>query len=90
MSSRNVVTLTARRDEAEAAAAAAGRTAFNDQRLTLAEAAAEVAVSINTLRRAYEHQHLTVQRFGIGGRGIRVRRADLMTWLAAGGKTGPR
>ena len=91
MSHRNVLPLTARREDAEAEAAAAARTAFTEQRLTIAEAAADAHVSVNTLRRAYVYGHLVVQRFGMGARrSIRVRRGDLMAWLAAGGQTGPK
>lgn len=91
MGQRTVVHLTARRDDAEAEAAASARSAFADYRLTIAEAATEAHVSINTVRRAYVYGHLVVQRFGTGARrGIRVRRGDLMAWLAAGGQTGPK
>jgi excisionase family DNA binding protein len=84
---RNVVALTAKREQQEADAASAVAAAFNDKRLTVAQAAEEAAVSVNTIRRAYESEHLKVIRFGIGGRGIRIRRGDLVAWLEAGGRT---
>src|SRR5262245_42876230 len=61
--------------------------ADGEKRLTVAEAAADAAVSVHTIRRGYENRHLRVQRFGVGGRGIRIRRADLAAWLDAGGRT---
>lgn len=79
MAHRNVLTLPARQDEAD--------TPLN--LLTVEEAAAEAKVSVNTIRRAYEHGHLPVLRFGVGGRFIRVRRRALVTWLEqAHGETG--
>jgi excisionase family DNA binding protein len=61
-----------------------------DVRLTVQQAAAEAAVSVHTIRRGYENRHLRVQRFGIGGRGIRIRRADLAAWIENGGRTDVR
>jgi excisionase family DNA binding protein len=87
MAQRTVVTLTTRREQAVAAAASDAATAFGEKKDTVAEAAAEATVSVHTIRRAYEHGHLRVLRFGIGGRGIRIRRADLAAWLEAGGRT---
>jgi len=84
---RSVVVLSTKREQAQAAAADAVAQAFDEKRLTVAQSAVDVNVSVNTIRRAYESGHLLVQRFGVGGRGIRIRRGDLMAWLAAGGKT---
>ena len=82
----NVVALTERRDQVATAAAAA----FDDARLTVAEAATEAKVSEHTIRRAYVHGHLHIQRFGIGQRSLRIKRSDLLHWLEAGGNTAPR
>ena len=81
----NVLALTERRDQAATAAAAA----FDEGRLTVAEAATEAKVSEHTIRRAYVHGHLHIQRFGIGQRSLRIKRSDLMKWLEAGGNTAP-
>jgi excisionase family DNA binding protein len=71
------------RTEVETAAAAA----FGDARLTVAQAAAEAAVSEHTIRRAYVYGHLAIQRFGLGARSLRIKRRDLIAWLEAGGQT---
>ena len=85
---RNVVALTTRREQAVSEdAASAAAMAFGEKMLTVAEAAADASVSVHTIRRAYEHGHLRVLRFGVGGRGVRIRRADLAAWLEAGGRT---
>jgi excisionase family DNA binding protein len=84
---RNVVALTAKREAQEADAVSAVVATFNDKRLTVAQAAEEATVSVNTIRRAYESEHLKVLRFGVGRRSIRIRRGDLMAWLDAGGST---
>lgn len=81
----NVLALTERRDQVATAAAAA----FDDVRLTVAEAATEAKVSEHTIRRAYVHGHLHIQRFGIGQRSLRIKRSDLVQWLEAGGNTAP-
>jgi excisionase family DNA binding protein len=78
--------LSARRDQVATAAAAA----FDEARLTVAEAATEAKVSEHTIRRAYVHGHLPIQRFGIGQRSLRIKRSDLLKWLEAGGNTAPR
>jgi excisionase family DNA binding protein len=75
-----------RRDQVAAEAA----TAFSEARLTVAQAAEEALVSEHTIRRAYVHGHLHIQRFGIGQRSLRIKRSDLMKWLEAGGNTAPR
>lgn len=59
-----------------------------DARLTVAQAAAEAAVSEQTIRRAYVHGHLPVHRFGLGARSLRIKRSELLAWLEAGGQTG--
>jgi hypothetical protein len=82
--SSTLVALTDRRDHVAASAAAA----FDDARLTVKEAAEEAFVSEHTIRRAYVGGHLVIKRFGIGARGIRIRRGDLRAWLDAGGQTG--
>lgn len=81
-----LVDLVERRDRIATAAASA----FDEERLTVAEAAAEAKVSDHTIRRAYVHGHLAIQRFGIGQRSLRIKRSDLVKWLAAGGNTAPR
>ena len=81
-----VVELVERRDRLVSAAA----TVFDDERLTVAEAAQEAKVSDHTIRRAYVHGHLAIQRFGIGQRSLRIKRRDLMKWLEAGGSTAPQ
>jgi transcription initiation factor TFIIIB Brf1 subunit/transcription initiation factor TFIIB len=78
----SVVAMAARRDAVTARASAA----HMDQRLTVAEAAHEAAVSEHTIRRAYVYGHLRVSHFGMG-RSKRIRRGDLFDWLDAGGKT---
>ncbi len=82
-SSPNLVTFTERRDQAALNAAAL----FDETRLTVAQAAAEVGVSEHTIRRAYAGGHLVIKRFGLGARGIRIRRGDLRAWDDAGGQT---
>ena len=81
-----VVALTERRDQVASAAVAA----FEEARLTVAEAATEAKVSEHTIRRAYVHGHLHIQRFGIGQRALRIKRSDLLRWLEAGGNTAPQ
>ena len=87
MAQRTVVALTTRREQAMTEAAAAAAAVFGDKMETVAEAAADASVSVHTIRRAYEHGHLRVLRFGVGGRGIRIRRSELAAWLEAGGRT---
>jgi excisionase family DNA binding protein len=84
--SHRVVALAERRE----AAADAAATAFDEERLTVAEAAKEATVSEHTIRRAYVHGHLAIQRFGIGQRSLRIKRRDLLKWLEAGGSTAPK
>jgi excisionase family DNA binding protein len=81
-----IVAFTERREQAATEAA----TAFDHERLTVAEAAKEAKVSDHTIRRAYVHGHLAIQRFGIGQRSLRIKRSDLMKWLEGGGSTAPR
>jgi excisionase family DNA binding protein len=81
-----VVAFADQRDQVVDAAAAAFRAA----RLTVAQAAAEAAVSEHTIRRAYVHGHLAIQRFGLGARSLRIKRSDLLAWLEAGGNTAAR
>jgi len=57
-----------------------------DPRLTTDQAAREANVGLHTIRRAYGNGHLVVQRFG-RGRGIRIKRSELLKWIDAGGKT---
>jgi excisionase family DNA binding protein len=57
-----------------------------DPRLTTDQAAREANVGLHTIRRAYMNGHLVVQRFGTG-RGIRIKRSELMKWMDAGGRT---
>lgn len=86
MTRRSVIAFTERRDQVAAEAV----TAFSEARLSVAQAAEEASVSEHTIRRAYVHGHLKIQRFGIGQRSLRIKRSDLMLWLEAGGKTAPR
>ena len=86
---RSGVAIRVRGQRAAVAAAAAAAGAFENERLTVSQSAAEAAVSPHTIRRAYLYGHLRVQRFGVAGRGIRIRRADLLRWLEAGGRTVP-
>jgi excisionase family DNA binding protein len=58
-----------------------------DPRLTIEQASGEANVSAHTIRRAYNNGHLTVIRFGVGGRGLRIKRSELMKWMDAGGRT---
>ena len=81
-----IVAFTDQRDQAVTAAA----TAYDNARLTVAQAAAEAAVSEHTIRRAYVHGHLPVHRFGLGARSLRIKRSELIAWLEAGGKTAMR
>ena len=76
-----VVALTERRDQVASAAVAA----FEEARLTVAEAATEAKVSEHTIRRAYVHGHLHIQRFGIGQRVVahQTERSDA---VARGGR----
>lgn len=60
-----------------------------DPRLTTDQAAREANVGLHTIRRAYGNGHLTVQRFG-RGRGIRIKRSELMKWIDNGGRTDER
>jgi excisionase family DNA binding protein len=60
-----------------------------DPRLTTDQAAREANVGLHTIRRAYMNGHLTVQRFG-RGRGIRIKRSELLKWIDAGGRTDER
>lgn len=82
--SPNLAALTDQRDQVAASAAAA----FDETRLTVEEAAEEARVSDHTIRRAYVGGHLLIKRFGVGARGIRIRRGDLRAWMDAGGQTG--
>jgi excisionase family DNA binding protein len=81
-----VVAFADQRDQVATAAA----DAFGNVRLTVAQAAAEAAVSEHTIRRAYVHGHLPVHRFGLGARSLRIKRSELMAWLEAGGNTAAR
>jgi len=83
---RKVVAFADQRDQMVTASAAA----FGDVRLTVAQAAAEAAVSEHTIRRAYVHGHLPVHRFGLGARSLRIKRSELIAWLEAGGQTASR
>ena len=83
---RNIVAFADQRDSL----ATATTEAFNNVRLTVAQAAAEAAVSEHTIRRAYAHGHLPVHRFGLGARSLRIKRSELLAWLEAGGQTVPR
>jgi excisionase family DNA binding protein len=83
---QKVVAFTDQRDQMVTAAAEA----FAEARLTVAQAAAEAAVSEHTIRRAYVHGHLAIQRFGLGARSLRIKRRDLVAWLEAGGQTAAR
>jgi excisionase family DNA binding protein len=83
---QKVVALADQRDQVATAAA----DAFGNTRLTVAQAAAEAAVSEHTIRRAYVHGHLPVHRFGLGARSLRITRRDLIAWLEAGGNTAAR
>ena len=81
-----VAAFTDQRDQVATAASAA----YDNARLTVAQAAAEAAVSEHTIRRAYVHGHLAIQRFGLGARSLRIKRSDLLAWLEAGGQTAAR
>lgn len=85
MSRRNVAVFADHREQVISQAASA----FDEARITLEEAVREAHVSATSIRRAYRNGHLRVQRLGIGGRVLRIRRADLFAWLEAGGMTGP-
>jgi excisionase family DNA binding protein len=52
----------------------------SDELLSAAAAAAIAERSVRTIRRAYSSGRLAAYRDG-GGRGIRIRRADLHDWL---------
>ena len=67
-----------------------GLAGSDETRLTVAQAAQEAAVSEHTIRRAYVHGHLPIQRFGLGARSLRIKRRDLIAWLEAGGQTAAR
>jgi excisionase family DNA binding protein len=83
---RKVIAFTDQQDQMVAAAVAA----VGEARLTVAQAAEEAAVSEHTIRRAYVHGHLAIQRFGLGARSLRIKRRDLLAWLEAGGNTAAR
>jgi excisionase family DNA binding protein len=62
-------------------------TELTDRRLTVTQAADQVQVSDDSIRRAYLAGHLKVERFGARLRSVRVRESELNRWMAAGGKT---
>ena len=58
-----------------------------DPLFTVAQAAAAVQVSEDTVRRAYTAGHLPVERFGARLQCVRIRSSALVAWMTAGGKT---
>ena len=84
---RSVVAIMEGRDAAMHAAAKTAANRYDDELLTVAEAAHEAKVSEHTIRRGYFGGHLRVQRMGMGGRIVRIRRRDLLEWGRNGGNT---
>lgn len=58
-----------------------------DAIFTVAEAAAAVRLSEDSIRRAYTAGHLNVERFGARLQCVRIRESELNRWMAGGGKT---
>ena len=69
------------------AAAQTAADRYDNELLTVATAAREATVSEHTIRRGYFGGHLKVQRMGMGGRIVRIRRRDLLEWGRNGGNT---
>ena len=69
------------------AAAQTAADRYDNELLTVATAAREAKLSEHTIRRGYFGGHLKVQRMGMGGRIVRIRRRDLREWARNGGNT---
>jgi hypothetical protein len=85
--SRRVAGMVEGREAAMSAGAKAAADRYDDELLTVTEAADEATVSEHTIRRGYLGGHLKVQRMGMGGRIVRIRRRDLLEWGRNGGNT---
>lgn len=60
---------------------------LTDPLFTVADAAAAVRLSEDSIRRAYTAGYLKVERFGARLQCVRIRESALTQWMAAGGKT---
>jgi|SRR5262245_11127084 len=84
---RGVAVMMEARNVAATTAATTAADQYDNELLTVAQAAEEATVSDHTIRRGYYGGHLRVKRMGMGARVIRIRRRDLLAWLDAGANT---
>src|SRR5262245_17594795 len=84
---RGIAAITEGRAAVTTLAAANAADRYDNELLTVAQAAREATVREHTIRRGYFGGHLRVQRMGMGARLIRIRRRDLLAWMNAGANT---
>src|SRR5262245_29235917 len=86
---RGVAVMMEARNVAATTAATTAADQYDNELLTVAQAAEEATVSDHTIRRGYYGGHLRGERVGrgSGAGGIGIRRRALRGWLEAGANT---